>query len=277
MDGERSLALRLHGALDMERIGRSIAPRRVGRRLAYRDTVTSTNDVAWAEACSPDADGLVVLAEHQTGGRGRLGRPWRDARGASVLCSVLLVDDGRKLSAAQLALAPCVAAAEAIEAVVGVRVTLKWPNDLLYDGRKLGGVLVESRPLGSGRAWVIGIGINCLQHAGHFDGDLSPVATSLDLAGTRPVDRSALVAAVLTGLDCLLASPQPCDLDGLRQRWMSRTAMIGSRVSLRRDGETFSGTVVDLDPTASLVVQLDGGGVRAFSVFDTSHDTGPLP
>jgi BirA family biotin operon repressor/biotin-[acetyl-CoA-carboxylase] ligase len=267
----------MHGALDITRICQSIAPRRVGRRILYRDTVESTNDVAWGESATSDGDGVVVLAEHQTGGRGRLGRSWHDARGASLLCSVLIVDAVGGLSPARAALAPCVAAADAIEQVLGLSVTLKWPNDLLIDGRKVGGVLVESRACPAGRAWVIGIGINCLQHRGHFDGELGAVATSLDLSGPRPVDRSALAGALLRELDgwldggALASTPTAATGEHeLRRRWLSRASVLGSRITLCRGGVTYVGTVLDLDPTAALVVQLDRGGIRAFSVFDTN-------
>lgn len=258
------------GILDIERITSSLRTQRVGRQLVYIETVGSTNDEAWARLGGAASDGLVVLAEHQTRGRGRLGRTWHDARGASLLCSVLLVEGGETLSPARLAMAVPVAAADAIRETTGLSPALKWPNDLLLGGRKVGGILVESRRTAGGAAYVVGIGINCLQHAGHFPGDLSSDATSLDLHSPAAVDRTALAIALLSEFDRRLTCPTAGDEDELRRRWLANATPPGSRVTLRRDGRVFTGTIVDLDPTAALVVQLDEGGVRLFSAADTT-------
>ena len=284
----------VEGGLDIDRVLGGLVLRRVGRLVGGQpnvvlvDSTTSTNDLAWARADTPDADGFVVFAERQTGGRGRMGRRWESPRGASLLCSVLLVDseiDGDRASPAlgpQVGLLAAVAAHDAVADATGVQVDIKWPNDLLADGRKLGGVLVESRPLDAGRAsprggWagpaavhVLGIGINCLQQPGHFPPELRERATSLDLVAAGAVDRHVLARALLGHLDRWLADLDASTGDDVRQAWLERATPLGARIKLRHAGRCYCGHVIDLDPTASLLVQLDSGERRLFEAATTT-------
>lgn len=247
--------------------------------LDVLDTVDSTNDVAWRRLGLDRADGYVVFAELQTRGRGRFGRCWESPRGASVLMSVLLAApsanaDEPALLGACLGLAAAVAAHDAIADAVGVQVEIQWPNDLLYGGRKIGGVLVESRPAAahpagtSGRsaasAHVVGIGINCLQQAGHFPPELRTRASSLDMCCSHPIDRTALARSLLAHLDRWLASPAALSSESVRQAWLQRATPLGARIRLQHGGRVFEGHVVDLDPTSCLLVQLDDGQRRLF-------------
>lgn len=281
------------------------------------DTTPSTNDVAWSflhqvgdegNASDTDgtADGLVVLAEHQSAGRGRLGRLWLAPRGAGVLASVLLTNETLEPAAATASIVAAVAAREAIAAACGITCDIKWPNDLMIRGRKVGGILVEARvcsasspgPAGcdtpqqscgsfsraasrthsprSGEpphpssAFVIGIGINCLQHPGHFEGDLRQTATSLDMESDHPVDRNRVAACLIAALDRWLARPHDWQADDLRRAWMAGTQPLGRRIHLRHDDQDFHGHVVDLDPALGLVVELDSGARRAFSAATTT-------
>jgi len=287
------------GLLEIERLVSGPARRRIGRVTAWGrlveivDSVPSTNDLAWARAGDPRRDGLVVLAEQQTAGRGRRGRSWESPRGASLLCSVLLlprqhtaaspaeVSGGRRHSGPLLALLAAVACCDAIFEATSVSVEIKWPNDLLAGGRKLGGILVESRPWPSdrgsgargpdlGNAHVVGIGINCLQHRGHFPPDLRERATSLDLQSAGPIDRGALAVALLRHLDRCFADESIWTAEEVRQEWLRHAVPLGSRVMLEHGGRRYTGHVIDVDPTAALVVQLDRGGRRLFDAANTT-------
>ncbi len=279
------------GRLNVDRILEGLSLTRVGRRggspssVEIVDTTSSTNDYALSRAEAADADGFVVFAERQTEGRGRLGRRWESPRGASLLCSVLLTrnDEEAKGGApgpfgSQLALVAAVAAHDAVADTTGVQVEIKWPNDLLADGHKVGGVLVETRslpddpahPSAVRTAWVIGIGINCLQQRGHFSPELRDRATSLDLVATRAVDRNALARSLLVHLDSwLLASDGP-NSEAVRRAWLSRSAPLGTRIKLKHAGCTYCGHVIDLDPAASLLVHLDSGERRLFEAATTT-------
>ena len=210
------------GVLQIDRIRAGLRTRRIGRQIEYLPSTTSTNDVAWERIESGDADGLVVLTEHQSAGRGRLGRTWHSPRGASLLCSVALVDDGGEWTDGELVLVPAVAACDAITPCTDVIPSIKWPNDLLVEDRKVGGILIESRILpGSSRAYVIGIGINCLQQRGHMGPQLARTATSLELESAQAVDRTSLAIALLTELDRWLATPHARGDGRLREAWLA--------------------------------------------------------
>ena len=194
------------------------------------------------------------------------------------MCSVLLVDSKPDRSGAsptrgpQVGLLAAVAAHDAIAEATGVQVEIKWPNDLLADGRKLGGILVESRLLDAGRGGrqgpttvhVLGIGINCLQQPGHFPRELRGRATSLDLVAAGIVDRNVLARALLGHLDRWLAGLDARTGDEVRRAWLERATPLGARIRLQHAGRCYCGHVIDLDPTASLLVQLDSGERRLF-------------
>ncbi len=224
-------------------------------------------------------DGAVAFAERQTAGRGRLGRRWESPRGASILLSVLLIEPERSPVLELGALLGAVAACEAIEAATDVVPSVRWPNDIAVGPRKLGGVLAETFPadgpkLAGARAvgLVIGIGINCLQQRGHFRGELAHKATSLEIQSPRSIDRAAIAAALLGRLDAWLASNHPLrQSEQLRAAWRARCADVGTRVTLEHDGRSFAGTMLDIDDTGDLVLQLDEGGRRCFAAATTTR------
>lgn len=262
------------GALQIDRLRTELsrfAGARIGRRIEYLASTTSTNDEAWRCIDSEDADGFVVLAEHQSGGRGRFGRTWHSPRGASLLCSIALIDSSGDLAGGSLCLLTAVAACDAVTACTGVALTIRWPNDLLISGRKLGGILIESRRRRDGQqAYVVGIGINCLQHRGHLAPALGESATSLELESAHAIDRTALAVALLRELDRRLTQPHERSAEHLRREWLARAEPMERRVSLQHAGRMFSGTMIDVDPGASLVVRLDEGGIRAFDAATTT-------
>ncbi len=257
--------------MKIEHITATIRTQRIGRRIEYVPTTTSTNDEAWDHVEADDADGLVVFSEFQTAGRGRFGRVWESPRGASLLCSVLLNNGSGELTGNQLGLVAPIAVRDAIVSCTDVVPTIRWPNDLTISGRKVAGILVESRTRSSGtRALVIGIGINCLQQHPHLDRSLCSQATSLEIESRIRVDRSALAMAVLEHLDHWLNVPRSWDDACLRDCWVAGAEPFGCRAHLRQAGKVFSGTMLDVDPQHGIVVQLDEGSVRVFEAADTT-------
>jgi BirA family biotin operon repressor/biotin-[acetyl-CoA-carboxylase] ligase len=182
----------------------------------------------------------------------------------------------------QLGLAAAVACCEAIARATRVRVQIKWPNDLVFEGRKLGGILVESRRGRRGpapgeprfaaaqAAYVVGFGVNCLQHRRHFPRELRDRATSLDLIAPGPIDRCALARALLAELDRWYADLSVWTGQELRRAWLNWAVPVGGRIRLQHAGRLYIGHVIDLDPTASLVVQLEQGGRRLFGAASTT-------
>jgi BirA family biotin operon repressor/biotin-[acetyl-CoA-carboxylase] ligase len=232
-------------------------PRRIGRRILTLPEAISTNTVALDHAGAADVDGLAVFAEYQTGGRGRQGHSWVSPRGASVLCSVLLCEEGGPATAGRMVLASAVAVCEAIRNATDLQPAIKWPNDIRIRGRKVGGILVESRPgQGESRWWVVGIGVNCLQHAGHFAPELRERATSLEVESPAPVDRVAVARELLKSLDRWLGAEG--DAAEVHAAWQSYAEPLGRELRLRSGGREYVGTSVSVDPLGGLILQCEG-------------------
>ncbi|MEY4534464.1 MAG: hypothetical protein RLZZ246_782 [Planctomycetota bacterium] len=208
------------------------------RAVVVRET-GSTQDLARGRAA-----GDVVVAWRQTSGRGRDGRTWADTGLDGVAVTAVAAVQGP-----WIALAAGVAAAEAIERVApSITVGLKWPNDLMLGDRKVGGVLIEH----DGDAALIGIGINVSQDA--FEPQLAARATSLAQLGA-PVDRLAVLEALLPALDGALRAGEAAALDAFRRRDMLR----GRRVRLHAAGSIIEGTVESIDPLVALRLRTADG------------------
>jgi BirA family transcriptional regulator, biotin operon repressor / biotin---[acetyl-CoA-carboxylase] ligase len=228
--------------------------------IRWLDEVDSTNRYAIDEARAGAADGLVVVADRQTAGRGRLGRAWEAPSGSSLLASVLLRTEPGTSGRYAVAMAVGVAMADAVVATTGVAARLKWPNDLLVEHRKLAGVLAEA----AGDAVVAGIGVNLDWPA--FPPDL-PDATACNLEGGRPVTRAVLLADFLGRLDALLG-----DREQIAAEYRARLSTLGTRVRVERGGgDDLVGTAVDIDETGALVVADDGGMRSTVTVGDVVH------
>ena len=252
--------------------------RRLGRRVFLLETVGSTNQFLLERAAEAE-DGSVGHAEQQTSGRGRLGRRWAAPRGSSILLSVLLIEPADTPLLSQGALLAALAACEAIEAATVCTPVVRWPNDLVLGGRKLGGVLAESILLPAGksetsrRAVVIGVGLNCLQQRGHFTGPLAQTATSLECESAQTVDRGIVAASLLERLDhwLVLSGQQPDGWAQMRLAWRRRCEDVGTRVTLEHDARVFTGTALDIADNGDLVVQLDEGSRRHFAAATTTR------
>jgi len=256
--------------LDAQRIQSRLATRRVGGVVRVFDELDSTNRYV-LENANDLGDGAVVLTERQTKGRGRLGRDWRCPRGAGVLCTVCMIEDTSGMDANLLSLLVPVAICDAVRDSTDVFCEIKWPNDLMVGGRKLGGILIEGRSSGESRAvYAIGFGVNCLQQRGHFEADLATRATSLEMESSHPIDRTDILVRILTHLDRGLSDPGGWSPIDVCRNWKDRALPLGGRIRLLYDDRTFDGHVIDIDPTAALVVQLDQGGRRAFPAHATS-------
>lgn len=221
-------------------------------------------DEVWARADEED-EGFLVLAEQQTSGRGRFQRAWLSPPGSSILLSVLV-----RPPTPHAALLPALlglAAAEAIEQTTGLRARLKWPNDLLVDGRKTGGVLVESRLRGERSTVVGGIGINVNFDPQHVPG-LPETATSLSQAVGHTIDRRALLGALLERMDArydrLLAG------DDLIAPWRERLETLGKTVEVRTGDRVVRGQALDVDRVGRLLVRLPGGALEALAAGEVT-------
>jgi BirA family transcriptional regulator, biotin operon repressor / biotin---[acetyl-CoA-carboxylase] ligase len=236
--------------------------------LRWVESTGSTNADLLALAAEGAPDGVVLVADHQTAGRGRLGRTWEAPTGSSLLCSVLLRPD---LAPAQLhlvSLATAVAASDACHAVAGVRPLLKWPNDLLIevpggDGgpeeRKVAGILAESSlDAHRVRAVVVGMGLN-VNWPVEMPDELAAIATSLNHHAGREIDREELLVAHLLGLEQILerlGNDEGREALLLRYRHLSCT--LGRQVRVELGSGALTGHATDLTPDGHLLVELAG-------------------
>lgn len=237
------------------------APARTSERGPWRvewfATLDSTNRHALAAARVGAADGLVVVADEQTAGRGRLGRTWEATPGSSLLVSVLLRRDAH----ARAVMAAGVALAQAVEQVAGVEAGLKWPNDLVVGDRKLAGLLAEA----DGDVLVVGAGCNVNWES--FPEELAPTATACNLEAGRPVDRDALLDAFLDRFATALASG-----DALLDDYRARLATLGRAVRVEHlRGDDVVGTAVGVTDDGALVVRDDQGQDHTVVAADVHH------
>ncbi len=256
-------------------LSRDLNTSRVGRRITVLRETKSTNDYALnmlADREKQAADGHVVFTEHQTAGHGRLGRSWHSPRGASLLFTLLLWEDKPVLTPARIVMAAALGVATGIENATDVEPVVRWPNDVYVRGKKLAGILVEVRPDQNGaRTLAIGIGVNCLQHPGHFLPEIRDTATSLEIESAAPVSRIDVARKMLQALDSHFARSEQLDDDSLIAAWRDRSADIGTRVTLVKQGEQFTGQIVDVHPTSGLLLHLDTGARQHFDPATTSR------
>ena len=176
----------------------------IAGEIIVLDETTSTNDVVLQMAHEGASEGLVVFAEHQTAGRGQRGNAWQSSAGKGLLCSILLRPNVAVHDSARLVDWAVKGIAWTIESACFCTATIKPPNDIYIDGRKVAGVLVEMRAQpGAPHLAVVGIGVNVNQTLGHFPEELRERAISLAIVLGRPIERNTLAIALLRNLDQL--------------------------------------------------------------------------
>jgi len=236
----------------------------VGAIIHRLESVSSTNDAARALALEGAAHGTVVLAKGQTCGRGTKGRTWHSPAGPGLYASFILRGPGGASVPFPhlIPLAAGLAASDAVRETGGVEARLKWPNDILQGGKKLGGILSEGV---RGGAWgdfvVVGIGLNVSHEAGDFPEDLRASSTSVYLAGGRAATVDALFDALCRALDGWYNVLTRGDREAVIRTFESRTAIPpGTAVIVETAGGTFEAEYRGLDAEGRLVVARGGAG-----------------
>lgn len=248
-----------------------LTSRIVGRHLRVVAEIGSTNDAAMGAGQAGEPDGLAILADRQTSGRGRRGRSWASVPGVGVCTSILLRPPVSPLQAPLLTLMAGLATAEAIASVAQVEPLLKWPNDLLLDGRKVVGILTEMTTTGQRIGHVaIGIGVNVHQRPEDFPEGVRETATSIDQAVGRRVDRGEVVAALYNALDGWYTVVRSDGPAMILQSARVRTVTLGKPVTVDTGDAQWQGTAVDLDEDGALLVRDVHGAVQRILADDVS-------
>ena len=229
--------------------------------LLWFDTIESTNTRAKELAAQGAPHGTVLIADHQTGGRGRLGRSFHSPAGTGIYLSLILRPNCAPSDLMHLTCAVAVAACDAVEAVCGIRPGIKWTNDLVYGRKKLAGILTELglSPTGTVSYAVIGIGMNCGQGEADFPPELREMAGSLHSVTGAELDRAQVAAALL---DALYRMDQALltDRSGIMDLYRKDCITLGKEISLvKADGSVRHGTAMDIDEAGGLVVAFSDG------------------
>ena len=241
-------------------IERRLDSRIVGRALEVHPVIDSTNARAVALARAGAPEGLVVVAEEQTAGRGRLGRRWHAPAGGALLVSLLFRPSLKPAQAQRVTMVCSLAAVAAVEEVCGLRARIKWPNDVVLADAKIGGLLTELGVSAGALAFVVvGIGLNVNMDVATLP-DLVTPATSLSSELGRPVSRRDLLVAFLRRADDLYGrlrggwSP--------REAWRDALATLGRQVIVATPEETIHGVAEDVDDDGALLVRTADGALR---------------
>ncbi|GKV67969.1 bifunctional ligase/repressor BirA [Sporosarcina sp. NCCP-2716] len=240
-----------------------------GSTIRYTGTCPSTQLIAHDEAQNGAADGTVIIADEQTAGKGRLSRPWSSAAGKGIWMSVITRPALTPQQAPQMTLVTAVAIVRAIEECTSVTPSIKWPNDILVNGRKLTGILTELQADPDRvKAIILGIGMNVNQEPDDFPSELQSIATSLRIEEGQPVSRAKLVAAVLSYLEQYVSLYVEKGFAPLKLLWESYADSIGRRIRVSTLQETYEAVARGISDDGRLEVQLDDGTIRGIYSAD---------
>ena len=238
-------------------------------RIFYFDTIDSTNTHCKALAQQGAPHGTVVLAGHQTGGRGRMGRAFQSPAGLGVYLSVILRPQCKPEELLHLTCAAGTFMCDAVSHAAGFRPGIKWTNDLVFQKRKLGGILTELVTTPQGLAAIVGIGINCNQDTADFDPDIQSFAGSLAMVTGKALSPAALAAAMISALK---------DMDGqlltekaaIMTRYREDCITVGQEVSLVRGESHRRGYAYGIDENGALLVRWPDGQEEAVNSGEIS-------
>lgn len=244
---------RLYGDDLKSRLGPT---RVIGRDIRVFQETNSTNDLADRLARDGVEEGTVVFAEKQSRGRGRMGRLWASPPGLGLWFSVILRPRLTPQAATQLTIAAATAARRAIQRITGLEPDIKWPNDLLLDGRKTAGILTEmGAELDKIKYLIIGIGVNVNLTEADFPQELRRVATSLRTTLGRPIHRPELAAQLLRELDEDYARVTSGHFDSVAEEWSRHCRTLGQRVAILQGDRRLEGRAEGLDHDGALLLR----------------------
>lgn len=241
----------------------------VGQNLVYRPAIGSTNDEAKRLARAGAPEGTLVLTDYQTSGRGRLDRRWEAPAGSSLLMSLVFRPHLAAHQVQRLTMICGLAAVDAIEAETGLKVGLKWPNDLVIGEAKLGGILTEIELDGSRVDYaVVGIGLNVNLDPGQLPPDLLVAPTSLSRVAGRKVARLPLLWELLRAIEvrykALRAGQSP------QAEWAARLVTLGQPVAVSAIDSCLEGVAEGVDDDGALLLRLPDGRLETVRVGDVT-------
>lgn len=248
-----------------ESITDGLPTRFIGQRIIYHSSVTSTNDLAKQEAQRGAAEGTVVVADEQVAGKGRLKRVWLSPKG-SIALSVILYPAIAHLPS--LIMVASLAVAHSIEAVTGLKPQLKWPNDILINGKKVVGILIENSVRGNTVNYaVIGIGININLNIPDIP-EIPPTATSLSDELGKDVSRLDLVRCLLAEIEKLYLPLSAGE--SVYQEWRDSLITLGKKVHIKSGKVDYQGIAESVASDGSLLLRHPDGSLTKIVAGDVT-------
>ena len=240
-----------------------LTTKRLGRQIHYEESVPSTQKIALQMSFDGAPEGTIVIAEEQTSGRGRMNREWYSAKFSGIWMSIILRPDLLPKDAPQLTLITAVAIVQAIEEVTTLHPQIKWPNDLLVNGKKVTGILTELQAESDRiNSVIIGIGMNVNQESNSFPDEIESIATSLFIESGKKVNRAKLIQAVLTKLEYLYELYLREGFYPIKLLWESYAISIGKKINARMLKETIKGKALGITDDGVLMLEDDYGKVH---------------
>jgi len=253
--------------LDIARLMALLETRTLGRSIHYYDEVSSTNTIAHDKVAQGAEEGTLVIAECQTAGRGRLGRPWFSPKGKGIWMSLVLKPKIPLFFTPQLTLLTAVAACRSIRRVCAVDVRIKWPNDLLISGKKVTGILLETSAEDERMKYTVcGIGISVNLKQDDYPKELKQIATSLAIEAGQEIERELIIAAFLKEFEDLSELYYSQGFGPIRILWEALAVSLGQVVRAHTAQGIIEGKAIALDDSGALVIlQNNGEETRVYS------------
>ncbi|QDR83373.1 biotin--[acetyl-CoA-carboxylase] ligase [Sporomusa termitida] len=243
-----------------------LTSRILGREIHYFSETDSTNNEAKKLAADGCPEGTVVVAEAQVSGRGRLARGWFSPYGKGIWLSVVLRPPFSPMEAAKCTLMAAVAVNRAINAVTGAGCGIKWPNDILCNGRKVVGILTEmSAEMDAINHIIIGMGINVNIEPFDFPAELAATATSLAIASGHQVSRLKLLTTILAELENVYIPVKTSGFGSVLEDWKSQSITLGQLVDVRGFDRSFTGVAINIDVDGALLIETAQGLERVLA------------
>jgi len=252
-----------------EQIIPKLQTKQLGKNIDYYTTCSSTQIIAVDKARQGAPHGTIIISEEQTAGKGRLDRSWNSTANNGIWMSVIIRPAISPEFAAQFTLVSAVAITQAIQDITNLTPQIKWPNDILINGKKVTGILTELQAeMDIVHSIIIGIGVNVNHDLSAFDESIQTIATSLKMENGVQVDRSLLVAKILYYLEKYGDLYVEKGFEPIKILWESHNCTIGKRIRATMLRETLEGVAIGITNDGVLELKLDSGEIRGIYSAD---------
>jgi BirA family biotin operon repressor/biotin-[acetyl-CoA-carboxylase] ligase len=255
-----------------EKVGNVFKGEIIGREVIYFDSITSTNDKAFEIGMQKEnPEGIIIIADAQSRGKGRLDRGWISPPGVNLYFSVVLKPPFSPKESSILTLAAAVAVVAAIREYTGLNAHIKWPNDILINGKKTGGILMEMKSYKDRiNLLVVGTGINVNMPLDAFTKDIRGFATSLKIESGSSVDRVKLLRQILAEMENAYKILLNSNKRALINEWLRLNCTIGNEVAVRDQARVISGIANGINDKGELLVRLKSGKIETVSAGEVT-------